>query len=123
MPRGVRNVSHYEDMQELLVASDCVISDYSSVSCEFAFQERPVFLYMPDIIEYSKKRSFRFDFESLPYPLAKNENELIMRIEQFDNETYLERLREFHKDMGFVSFDGKASYRCAKHILSWIEGS
>ena len=79
LPRGVRNVSHYEDMQELLVASDCVISDYSSVSCEFAFQERPVFLYMPDIIEYSKKRSFRFDFESLPYPLAKNENEQIGR--------------------------------------------
>ena len=39
----VTDASDYEDMQELLVASDILISDYSSVITEFGLMKKPIF--------------------------------------------------------------------------------
>ena len=62
----VRNASCYESIQELLVASDILITDYSSTMFEFALLKKPCFLYTPDAKSYD--RGFYFPIEDLPFP-------------------------------------------------------
>ena len=42
------------DTQELLAASDILITDYSSVFIDYALLERPIYFFTPDIEEYKK---------------------------------------------------------------------
>ena len=48
----VLDVSDYPDSEELVAASDIMISDYSSIMFEPAFVKKTVFLYAPDADEY-----------------------------------------------------------------------
>lgn len=50
----VYSASDYPDMQELLCASDVLITDYSSCMGDEALMKKPVFLYCPDLDDYVK---------------------------------------------------------------------
>ncbi|MGW6109080.1 CDP-glycerol glycerophosphotransferase family protein, partial [Bacillus subtilis] len=65
--------SAYEDIRELYMVSDLLITDYSSVFFDFANLKRPMIFFVPDIETYRDKlRGFYFDFErEAPGPLVK----------------------------------------------------
>lgn len=65
--------SHYEDIRDLYMISDLLITDYSSVFFDYANLKRPMLFYVPDIETYRDKlRGFYFDFEQeAPGPLVK----------------------------------------------------
>ena len=111
----VIDTSLYEDMQELLAASDVVISDYSSIVSEFALTKKPIFLYANDIDEYSKERDFYCDYFALPFSIAKTNEELIKNIKEFKLDGYSERIDECFKKYG-VKETGKASESIADMI-------
>ena len=46
---NVIDVTNYPDMQELLLVSDMLISDYSSTMFDFMLMKRPVFLFTKDM--------------------------------------------------------------------------
>ncbi len=94
------NASEYDDMQELLAASDVLISDYSSVISEFSIMEKPIFLYAEDIKSYEQERSFYIDYFKLPYPIAVNKKQLLFNILSFDAEDYQKKLRKYHCEIG-----------------------
>ena len=50
--RRVRNVTKYPDIQDLYLASDVLITDYSSVMYDFANTRRPMIFYAWDIETY-----------------------------------------------------------------------
>lgn len=93
----IKNASHYDDMYELLLASDILITDYSSTMFEFSFQKKPVFLFSTDIEEYKKDRDFYFNIFKLPFPVSQSNEELYANIKQFDNKKYLLDLDSFLK--------------------------
>lgn len=53
---GVIDVSDYPDMQELLLAADLLITDYSSSIWDYALLGRPCLLYVPDMESYIAQR-------------------------------------------------------------------
>ena len=55
---GIFDVSDYADMQELLCASDILLTDYSSSMWDFSFTGRPCFIFAEDIESYKKERNF-----------------------------------------------------------------
>lgn len=62
--RSVRNVTHYPDIQELYLAADVLITDYSSAMFDFANTGRPMIFYAWDLDTYRDSvRGFYFDFE------------------------------------------------------------
>jgi CDP-glycerol glycerophosphotransferase len=62
--RSVRNVTHYPDIQELYLAADVLITDYSSAMFDFANTGRPMIFYAWDLDTYRDTvRGFYFDFE------------------------------------------------------------
>lgn len=82
------NVTSYPDMQDLLYISDVLITDYSSTLWDFALTGKPIFIFAPDINEYSKSRGLYDDYFDLPFPFSENEPELIENIREFDTLKY-----------------------------------
>lgn len=82
----VYNVSDWDDINELYVMSDLLITDYSSVFFDYANLERPMLFYMYDYDEYKNvMRDFYFDVNELPGPIIKKEEELLEKIKDIDN--------------------------------------
>ena len=117
---NIINVSDYESAQELVAASDIMISDYSSIMFEPAYVMKPVFLYAPDREEYIKnERDFLIDYDSLPFPKASTNKELAIQITNFNEIEYQQAVKKF-LDNYSVNEDGHASERTAKFILKLL---
>lgn len=62
------DVTLYPDMSDILLASDLLITDYSSCAGDFALLHRPVILYQQDLDEYENKdRQLYFDMKETPF--------------------------------------------------------
>ena len=118
----VMDVSSYPDSEELVAATDILISDYSSIMFEPAFVMKPVFLYAPDVDSYiGNDRDLLLDYYSLPFSVSKSNEELNNVIEKFDEKQYIENVDVFLKKYG-VNEDGNASERASRFILSLLDG-
>lgn len=112
------DVTLYPDVMELLIASDVLITDYSSIMWDFSLMKRPVFLYHNDINDY--KRGFYCNPEEWPYPRAKSEEDMCNIIEDFDTEKYESDLELFF--CKYRSYDdGKATERVVNRIIEVID--
>ena len=108
---NIINGSLFNDPQELCVISDALITDYSSIMCDFFLQEKPVYLYAPDLERYSDSRTGRGLRFKLPIPFNRNQEELETQMETFDKEQYDEAIKVFMQT-DYQSFDdGHASER------------
>lgn len=115
------NGSNYPDMYELMQASDVLITDYSNTMFEFGMMNRPVFLYINDVNQYTLQRGLYFNIDELPFLAAKNEKDLFKNIEGFMKEEYLEKLHEFFHKVALIE-TGKASEMVVEKIEKVIEG-
>ena len=111
---SVIDVTRYHDMQELLCVSDLLITDYSSSMFDITMLKKPCMLYATDIEKYN--RGYYFDFAELPFPLARNEEELIGNIRAFDSAAYEEAVESFFEKHIGLCEDGNAS----KAIAGWL---
>lgn len=82
----VYNVSDYKDTQELLLASDVLITDYSSIIFDFALTGNPILFYAYDLELYREKlRGFYYEYEEfVPGPIITNEEKLINELMSYD---------------------------------------
>lgn len=120
IPDGAISMSDYSDMQELIVASDILITDFSSCMFDMAIAEKTCILYAPDLEEYLKKeRSLYFDITKLPFPIAKNMDELCNTLLHFDYEKYQHELNTFMSEIGSFE-DGHAAEKVCKYICQNI---
>lgn len=104
-PRAI-DVTRHHDMHELLIAADALITDYSSSIFDMALLRRPVLIYAPDYDTYDRGTYFRLD--KLPYPFARNEEELIGVIQNFDTKTYQAANENFLRQTLGTFEEGKA---------------
>lgn len=74
----ILDVSGHPDIQELYLASDVLITDYSSVFFDYSLLRRPIIFYAYDLENYRDNlRGFYLDYESaLPGPIVEEESEL-----------------------------------------------
>ena len=113
------NATHYPDMQELLLAADICISDYSSLMFDFALSKKPCFQFATDIENYKQDRNFYFEIDKLPFMLCKDNDELEKAILLFDEAGYHFNLDMFFKEVGMV-MTGEAAASCAEWIIERI---
>ncbi len=110
---AVVDVTDAPDIQQLLAAADAVLTDYSSAIFDFLLTGRPGFLLMEDYEAYRDLRGLYYPPEETPFPVAYSQQELLTRIEQFDEEKYCKKSAEFLRGKGSVE-DGRASERVAQ---------
>ena len=108
------SMSKYPDMQELLIACDLLITDYSSSMFDMAVAGKPCVLYVPDLRQYMEnERGLYFDIQQLPFPKAKSMEALCLCVKDFTG--YPEKCREFLKEIGSFE-DGNAAKAVAERI-------
>lgn len=112
------NVSGYEDMQELLLISDILITDYSSCMFDIILLKKIVMLYSKDYENYVSGRGINFDYFSLPFKVSRNNNDLINNIKNYDEKLYTQQINNFLKDFGMIE-TGRASKEIIKKIGEW----
>ena len=119
LKNGISNmidVSQADDMNELAAASDALITDYSSSVFDVINMYIPVFIYADDLEEYIKERGgLMWDMYSLPFSVARDNNELIENVENFDAKQYKEKIDEFLIENEVLE-DGCASGRVVNLI-------
>lgn len=120
LPDSVINVSEYPDIQELMTCVDVGITDYSSWICEYLLTRRPGFLFATDMDHYAEKeREFFYPLDSMPFPLATNNEQLVDNIKKFDKERFAVECEQFLRDKGCID-DGHASERIVEKIKEII---
>lgn len=87
--KDVVDVSGYADMQELLCATDVLLTDYSSFMWDYSLTGRPCFIYANDLDQYKKERNFHTPITDWPFPMAERNSELQKEILGFDEKNTL----------------------------------
>ncbi len=72
-----RDVSGIDDINELALASDVLVTDYSSVYFDYALLDRPMIFYMYDLERYSSRlRGFYLPIEDVPGAIVTTQDAL-----------------------------------------------
>ena len=115
----IQLASKNTDIQELLLISDILITDYSSVTCDFLLLKRPILLYTYDYDEYISYRGIYYKNleEIAPGPLLYTANELIDAIKNISDifEKYKAKaidIRDFFNKFN----DGNSSERLLRFL-------
>ena len=114
------NATDYPDMQELLLSSDVLLTDYSSCMWDFSLMKKPCFLYARDIDEYRGERDFYTPIESWPFPLSADNDTLAKIIADFDGERYRQAVKRHHEELGSTE-SGTAAQQCAERIAAFLK--
>lgn len=121
LPETVLDASSYGDMQELLVAVEAGVTDYSSWIFDFLLGGAPGFIYAPDKAAYDAARGFYYPLEETPFPIATDEAGLVANLRAFDAAAYATATAAFLRARGCME-DGHASERAADLIADVLEG-
>jgi len=114
----VRNMTNYPDLNDLYIAADILISDYSSVFFDYSITGKPMLHFCYDYEKYSSKRGMYFDIRE-KISGADTEEDLIELIKNIIPEEEKSKTESFRNQ--YVNFYGsaaKAAVDCiAEHIL------
>ena len=109
------DTSDHPDIDELMLVSDVLITDYSSAIYEFSLLDRPMVFFAPDHADYDGERGFYFDYVTgVPGPVFETTEAVagFLRAGVFD----LDRVARFRAE-SFEVADGHASERFVDRIV------
>jgi CDP-glycerol glycerophosphotransferase len=116
----VRDVADVQDVSDLMLVAEVLITDYSSIMFDYANLERPMVFYAYDYEDYANdRRGTYFNLlERAPGPIARTTPEVIDILRELPahTEAHADKAAEFRK--AFCSFeDGTASERVVAAIF------
>lgn len=98
---SVIDVSDYPDVNELMLASDLLISDYSGIYFDYAITGKPMLCYCYDYEEYSRSRGMYFDVRNYLTSFDR-ETALVNYLIDIDFDYERKKTRDF-----FFTFSGE----------------
>jgi CDP-glycerol glycerophosphotransferase (TagB/SpsB family) len=113
------DVSGHLPVEELYLAADALITDYSSAMFDYVNLDRPVIIFAPDWDVYSAVRGTYFNLlEESPGAVATSQAELIRLLgsDEYDSAGNTERRAAFRRR--FCEFDdGRAAERVVRRVF------
>ena len=104
------------DMNDLLISTDILITDYSSVIFDYSLLNRPILFYAYDLEEYIAERDFYYSYkEFVPGPILETNEELFNKIENIST-VDLNQI-EIFKNKFFDHLDGQSAKRIVDTIF------
>ena len=103
------DVSKYECLADLMILSDALITDYSSICFDYSIMQKPIYCFAYDYEEYISKRGTYLELvKELPCMIHHDESSLLKDIIHGDFEkNYKEKVIEFQKK--YALCNGNAS--------------
>ncbi|MGB7980728.1 MAG: bifunctional glycosyltransferase family 2 protein/CDP-glycerol:glycerophosphate glycerophosphotransferase [Candidatus Nanopelagicales bacterium] len=117
--RNLINVTHHPDVNDLILAADVLVTDYSSIMFDFCVTGKPMMFLVPDLETYRDQiRGFYLDLEQIaPGPLCRTTSEVVDHLKDM---TWLEATRWGRYKVFRQQFaprdDGSASRRIVDRI-------
>jgi CDP-glycerol glycerophosphotransferase (TagB/SpsB family) len=120
---GVVDVTDHPEINELVLASDVAVLDYSSLRFDYAQTRRPMVFLVPDLEDYTAGvRGFLFPFaDTAPGPLVATTDEVVDQVRDVPTLTaaWAGRIADF--DAAYNPYqDGHASARMLDSILALL---
>ncbi len=117
---NIIDVSGYDDINDLYIASDTLLTDYSSTMFDYAILNRPLIKYAHDYKEYEGKlRGFYLDYHNdIPATNIQNEVELSELLVNFDQykEFWATEIMEFNQ-----KFNSPSQGDSARKFVEFLE--
>lgn len=117
----VIDVSHYDDVNDLIIAADLFVTDYSSLMFDVPVAWVPMAFFVPDLTHYrDTERGFTFDFtQTSPGPMCETLEQLVSYVNSGD---YLEQPRSTEYQSWRERFaphdDGSATQRVVEALVA-----
>lgn len=111
----VVEISNLLTTDELIMAADICITDYSSIVFEYSLMHRPIAFFAYDLEEYYDERGFYYPYEEfVPGPIVKTTRELVDFVHNVDRFDYdkLDKFRAEYMD----GCDGHSTERLIEYI-------
>lgn len=113
----ILNGTRYSEINDLILASDFLITDYSSCMFDGMIAGKNVLIYASDIADYAKERGYLFDLKNLPFSVSTTTKELIHNICSFKENEYTNKVDTFQNLLGLVP-GGNASEDVADFLIA-----
>ena len=111
------DVSDYPNVNHLLLISDILITDYSTIVFDYSILEKPFLCFGYDYKEYKNERGLYIDLEKeYPNGVQKTEDEILELIVNMNYEKECEKTREFKSK--YIEAGGNATELAIKSLLS-----
>jgi CDP-glycerol glycerophosphotransferase len=113
------DLSKIDDINELYLISDLLITDYSSLIFDYANLKKPIIFYMYDLNYYKEElRGFYLNLDELPGDIVSTEEEIVNILNNIDSyaEKYNMKYLEFNKMFNYLD-DGKSSERVINKVI------
>jgi CDP-glycerol glycerophosphotransferase (TagB/SpsB family) len=111
----VFDYSNYADINELMIITDILITDYSSIPMEFVLLKRKMIFFAYDLEEYKKDTGLWEVYEaSVPGPVVKNTDGIVDVI--LNHETDLTQL-DAYAEKWTKYCDGNSSQRFVEEVF------
>lgn len=114
----VRNMTDYPDLNDLFIAADVLISDYSSVFFDYSITGKPMLHFCYDYEKYSSKRGMYFDIRE-KISGGATEDQVIELIKSLDLTEESQKTVSFRDE--FVNFYGSAAKAAVDCIASELK--
>ncbi len=125
LPQNVIDLSHIDDITQLCVVADVLITDYSSVFFDFAVTGRPILFYCYDLALYAENlRGFYLDVhKELPGPIVETTERLVALLNDLQGvtETYSEKYQAFRQRFCSLN-NGQVSSRVIDTLFGGSRG-
>ncbi|MBC6298294.1 glycosyl transferase family 2 [Listeria sp. FSL L7-1517] len=103
------------EMNDVLITTDILITDYSSVIYDFSILNRPILFFAYDLDAYSLERNFYQDYlEFVPGPVVSTTEEAIHLIQ---TDQIITRKLQVFAEKAFEYHDGDAAKRIIHHVM------
>lgn len=114
----LRNVTAHEDLDDLLIAADVLISDYSSLFFDYSIMHKPMISWAYDYDEFCKYRKLRIDVTKEVYGGEISEDTLLDVLKKEDFDSAIEKAIAFQKK--YVTVNGNAAKSAVDLIATRI---
>ena len=112
----VRDCTDYPDINDLMIASDLLITDYSAVAFDYAILAKPILIFAYDYDAYLAERGTYFDMaERYPSEIYRDEDALLRGLQSVDMEAASRRTAAFARE--FMEYGGDATRACVEALL------
>lgn len=113
----VHNVTEYPFLNDLIIASDVLISDYSSIFFDYAITGKPMFHFTYDYEQYQNNRGLYFDIREY-LSGADTEQSLIEILKTLSYETESKKCEQFRSKMlDYYGASTKKTVECIAETL------
>ena len=108
------DVTDFDDVRDLVLACDVLVTDYSSICMDFSLLNKKTVFFAYDLEEYIAMRDFYFDYETyVPGAVVRDTNGIIQEIQKpFDGEK-----NDKFKKINFDHADGNSAERIVNAII------